>query len=81
MFRAQNFASSNNFLFDSNELKGSLTDKPRPASRYFQSEVLENSSESVARRPDPNQIIFSHFSIYRRLWEYIIFIVSASPII
>lgn len=81
MFKQRKFGSQNNFLFDGNDYKASLTDKPRPASRYFHSEVIENSSESVARKPDPNQTIFTHFSIYRQIWEYIAFIVSAFPLI
>ena len=79
MFNQRKFAQ--NYLFDGPEIKGSLTDRPRPASRFFRNEVIENSSESVARKPDPNQIIFTHFSIYRQIWEYISFIASALPFI
>lgn len=73
---------SSNYLFDATESKVSMTDKPRPAPHrfhpFFAAEGIENSSESVAKRPDPNQIIFSHFNPYRRFWEYLVFIVSAS---
>ncbi|OHS93076.1 cation channel family protein [Tritrichomonas foetus] len=72
-----------NYLFDSSEARLSLTDRPRPASQaiFDLDNNIENSSESVARKPDPNQTVYSHFSFYRRLWEYIVFIVSAIPLI
>lgn len=67
-------------LFDEEEHRVSYTDVPRTAGYFIHDYGLENSSESVARPPMQKQVVFSHFSKWRRLWEYIIFIISVSPI-
>ena len=71
-----------NYLFDGDDYRMSLTDRPQRLNcGKYELEIVENSGESVTRRPDPNQKVFSHFSLYRRVWEYIVFLVSAAPLI
>ena len=57
----------------------SYSEVPRPAFAYGDFGI-ENSSESVARRPARRQVVFSHFSKWRRVWEYVMFMVSVTPV-
>jgi hyperpolarization activated cyclic nucleotide-gated potassium channel 2 len=41
---------------------------------------LENATESLAIRPVAMRLLFSHFSLWRRLWEYVIFITCLLPL-
>ena len=70
------------FIEDDN-LKSSRTETPRPVahSQFFDDDIIGNSINSIIHPKRSRTTIFSHFSLYRRIWEYLIFFVSVSPVI
>lgn len=72
--------SPQNFhLFSPEDYKICLTE-PNERARTGFLDLPDPDMESIARPRKEHHLIFTHFNHYRRLWEYIIFIVAGSPV-
>lgn len=71
--------NKNSFLYDPEEYKSAITEPVRPApTRKYEPLRIENSIATIAEFHKP-KVIFSHFSILRRVWEYALLIISVLP--
>jgi hypothetical protein len=66
-------------LFDDGEHRVSYHNVSRSQSYRYKDHDIENASESIAH-VSTRERRFSHFSFGRRLWEYVIFVVSILPL-
>ena len=65
-------------LYNPEEAKNSITEPNRAFSpKLYEPLLIENSIASIAQTKK-TKIVFSHFSVMRRIWEYVIFIISVS---